>query len=244
MKAIQPNQLLILGIALASSSMAAEVDLGFRYNQKDNICVNDRGQVGHNPDFMGECGMLSGKDLTWAIRTFPWDAMPGAILDDSILYGADFTNLNLMGASLRNADLRLISLDGANLSFANLTGSRFGNSFLSRANLTGANLSNLDLSDANVRMANFSKADLTAASFRANQNVHQAKFDEARLSTANLQGAYLYGASFRKANLAGADLSHSQLLRADLSVWCSRNYFRFGRKHQGALGSCYERKSL
>ncbi len=228
-----------LGLTVAMfSPLAHAEDLGFRFDVKKKICVNDKGQIGHNPDFMGDCGLLKNADLKWRPLTFPWDAMPGAILDGANLYGINiqttgpyasdppsdwpdygisFRGASLQSASLKNVDLRLANFESVNLSDVDLTGSKFGNSNFSVCDFSSANLAGLDLSDTGVRMSNFSGANLTSASFRGNENMHQAKFDGATLEKANLQGAHLYGASFREALLSDADFSHAILIGADLT---------------------------
>jgi uncharacterized protein YjbI with pentapeptide repeats len=143
-------------------------------------------------------------------QSFTKAELSGAVVPQSSLIGADFSNANLTLGIFQDADL-----SGANLSRANLRQAAFYGTNLSRANLIGADLSNAKLiyaklKGASLRDANLSKADLKFAEFQQvdlrNANLTGADLSNADLSYANLQKAILVGAKLDGTILTGATM--------------------------------------
>jgi uncharacterized protein YjbI with pentapeptide repeats len=140
---------------------------------------------------------------------------------------ADFSNVNLQKASLRETKLNSATFIEADLCGADLYWAELLKADLSRANLKGANLNGAELASAR-----FDGADLAGASFliaNLNQanlsgaNVTEANFGEADLSGVDFSETDMRGASFRGAKLRGANFSRAGMARTifgdnDLSV--------------------------
>lgn len=119
---------------LALGHAAWADDLGFRYDEADGRCELE-GAEGHNPDFVGECGDLSGLYL------FGRD-LRGANLKGAILFRTNLTHADLRGADLRGASLAGSYLYQANLCGADLRGASF------ETRLKGAELYRVELDGA------------------------------------------------------------------------------------------------
>lgn len=98
---------LIFAIFLAHTIFNAHAgDKGFRYQDSSNVCMNDKGAIGYNPKYIGECG-----DFT-KIRKRKIERKG---LAGKNLKGAQFAGVDLSGISLRNTNLTGANLFGANL---------------------------------------------------------------------------------------------------------------------------------
>lgn len=155
----------------------------------------------------------------------------GADLCEAVLRQADLEGAGLERANLRKAVLEKADLSKARLARANLAGAVAGGAKLEFADLTGAQLSGIRLNqarlaDARVTDADFSKADLEAAQLLRIWG-WGVTFEEANLTNARFNHAFLSGANFRNttgprsywefARLQAADFSGGSFLRAEFS---------------------------
>lgn len=141
---------------------------------------------------------LDGADLS--DLDFSGRSMKGVFLKDAKLERSAFTGANLEGALLAGAELGEARLDGANLTGADLTGAR-----LERAVLAGARLDGADLSRVRAASANFDGCEGDATLF-ADAVLTGARFEGAKLSDADFTRAALDHASFRGATLPNVRL--------------------------------------
>jgi uncharacterized protein YjbI with pentapeptide repeats len=170
-------------------------------------------------------------DLFPALRTADFTK---DILQELVLRKADLSGAFLQGANLTKADLTEADLTGANPTAAkffilfdavvkaSLRKADLSGAFLQGAKLTGADLRRIDFSGANLSGANLTEADLTEADLTGGAKLTDANLSGAYLIGANLSGAYLNGADLsgaklRKANLSKANLSGATLIEANLS---------------------------
>ncbi len=187
---------------------------------------------------------LIGADLTSA-------TMSNATLVTAIATSATLTNANLNRADLTSGTLTNANLTGANLSFAIMSSSALTNANLSGADLSFASLFSSTLTNAtfagaivdgvNFGQSNLSKSQLYAtASYQngnlaeitlsgnlsawnfAGQDLSDAVFGSANLTSgtfanANLTGTVLAGATLSGANLTGANVVDTNFGTTDLS---------------------------
>jgi uncharacterized protein YjbI with pentapeptide repeats len=77
--------------------------------------------------------------------------LDGALLDEAMAFGIDFSNCSLRGAKLRHANLRHALFIDANLDGAELQGARLGGARFDGAILTGVNVARLGLPPASLK---------------------------------------------------------------------------------------------
>ncbi|UQA57825.1 NACHT domain-containing protein [Polyangium aurulentum] len=114
----------------------------------------------------------------WTRTEFSKLVAPRIVTSELILWTAELSQANLLGAilpqarlvaaylwnaSMKDADLRGANLQSANLALANLTGANLVFANLSSANLTGANLTGTNLRGADLRNAQLTSVDLRSA---------------------------------------------------------------------------------
>jgi uncharacterized protein YjbI with pentapeptide repeats len=167
----------VMASSLVPGNAAGQEFAGFRY--ENGKCVNEAGEEGLNPGYVGECGELRAHDLREAtLNTVDFSGADmhnvrarAAKLRDAVLVGANLRSAELEGADLRGADLTNARMDRANLRIADLSGAILFEVKLDRANFEGAllrdaNLARSDLRRADFRGADLSYADLTRANLR------------------------------------------------------------------------------
>ncbi|NGZ11754.1 MAG: TIR domain-containing protein [Nitrospira sp. LK70] len=146
--------------------------------------------------------------------------LPGAHLEQVVLWGSDLERANLENAHLYDTDLGGTNFDEANLKGADLSRSYIWESnidepkrpsTLRKANLSGANLDKAILTKANLQEAELGSAILTHA-YLLGADLTGADMRGADMTGANLSGAILAGADLR-----GVKLDHANLSLADLS---------------------------
>ena len=126
-------------------------------------------------------------------------------LSDADLRNANLSYVNFSKANLRHADLSDADLRGADLSNTNLSNAKLIDASFIGANLNDTDLHNTDLSNANLSCVHFIGANLKGANLRY-----------ADLSDANLSDANLSDANLRDADLRGANLSNTKGLLSSI----------------------------
>ncbi|MBL8163067.1 MAG: pentapeptide repeat-containing protein, partial [Anaerolineae bacterium] len=111
------------------------------------------------------------QDVLNFLRTSNW--LSG---DQSILSGADLTEIDMSEANLSEADLSEAVLVAANLQAADLFSADLTNADLTFANLSQAYLNGAILTNANLNLANLRGADLSQADLR-DAFIDGAEFD-------------------------------------------------------------------
>ncbi|MEW5857059.1 MAG: pentapeptide repeat-containing protein [Cyanobacteriota bacterium] len=129
---------------------------------------------------------------------------------------ADLRGVSLPGADLQEVILWCPDLSGANLRGTNLVATSLVNAFLEKADLTEANLTRANLSDAQLQTATFIGAVLEAVDLRR-ANLTGADLRHTCLKKANLQCANLSGVDLTDADLTHADLTSAYLRGANLT---------------------------
>ena len=89
----------MLLIAFGVGQAHGQEFVGFRY--RDGKCVNDDGEEGRNPRYVGECGGLRARDLRDA-NLIEVD-LSGADMHSVEAQGIKLQDAILVGASMRNA---------------------------------------------------------------------------------------------------------------------------------------------
>ena len=199
-------------LSLLSITPAHAGDAGFRW--RDGGCMNDQGQPGFNPGFIGQCGDLR-------------NVIMGRISFDGYDFrGAKFTNADLQQSSFKNADLTGTDFESANLSGVDLSGSKVIGS-----NMRSAILRNTRFAEAQIEATRFSGADmrgalLTYMEFKgcefvqtnlAEAQLERADFEGSNLASSLLTGANLSGANLKSVRLSSASLDGANLRGADLN---------------------------
>lgn len=205
---------LLLAWILTSNTWA--MDLGFRF--KDGQCVNERGEFGYNPGFVGNCGDFRGV----------------------ILVKFDLSNLDLRGAQFQNSQLQIVNFNRSLLEAAN-----FSNSILVGLSFDETQMKNVDFSQAQIKKVTFFEASLEQVNFSKTQwsdsvlsyfscdvcdfsltnlsnlaldgsRLPKSNFVDANLTDVNLSMSNLESAIFNRALLKQSDLSKAQLMKASL----------------------------
>lgn len=140
--------------------------------------------------------------------------------DYLVLFGADLSDSDLSGVTLRGVNLREATLYRTNLEagylkYANLESAHFhqsnlANTDMEEANLNSAALVSTDLSGASLRSGDLCEADLRQA------NLQNAEFWGAELNGAQLEDSDFTDAILRRASLKDAGLENAILTRSDL----------------------------
>jgi uncharacterized protein YjbI with pentapeptide repeats len=180
---------------------------------------------------------LRGADLRGvSLRALPLAHLCGGLASDEwdkateeqrraaaiLLQGADLSEAQLSGASLRGAHLEGVDLSEAKLLHADLSYAHLERAFLARAELikaelSGAHLEQADLSSAQLSAATLCRTRLSRA-YLADAQLSEANLREASLEKAYLSGAHLEGADLSEAHLEEAYLSGVHLEHANLSL--------------------------
>jgi uncharacterized protein YjbI with pentapeptide repeats len=145
----------------------------------------------------------------------PTPRLVGAYLEqaewaDIDLAGADLRDADLSGAVLRRGRLDSANLAGATLRDAKLSAVSANSAGFDRADLTGASLPHMRAERASFRSATLVAASLIQGNFGA------ANFEGADLTLAKLMDAVLVGAELRSAKIEDADFSGADLSKANL----------------------------
>jgi uncharacterized protein YjbI with pentapeptide repeats len=114
--------------------------------------------------------------------------MPGTVLSSAVLSEVNFDGANLCAAQMGWTNLRDAILCNANLQKSIIEYSNLSRADCSSADFTDANLSNTKLKRTICIASRFTRADLTNSDLGF-ANLAVAKFGEARLGFANLQGS-------------------------------------------------------
>ena len=163
-----------------------------------------------DPRQLRGCGLdLQGVDLSRAI-------LPKALLTQTNLRGATFSDADLREATLYSADLRETWFGQADLREAHLMGAKLKGAKLKGANLMGANLTVADLREVDLTGAIYSDGTKWPDGYDPQKSGALRIGPGTNLKGADLKGANLKGADLREADLKGADLKGADLDRADL----------------------------
>lgn len=142
-------------------------------------------------------GQRIGPQPSLAANCLSFIGIPGAIVDISDFYGADFSHADLSGIVAHFTNFGSCRFQGTNLKKAMIPWSAFD----------GADLRGADLEDANLQHAVFCVRE-----FRSINNSD----DNLEIGGSNFEGANLSGADLSFADLSGSDLSKVNLKRAIL----------------------------
>jgi uncharacterized protein YjbI with pentapeptide repeats len=195
------TSLLLIPFLFAISSHAE--DLGFRIRMTGD-CRNDRGVVGLNPAYVGECGDLKGAKLRGA-------RLAGRNLRGAVLDGAD-----LREADLSRAQFRIATLIGADFTGARLDGAQMESADLSDAIFRGATLDGAGIIASAIDGADFSTARLLRTRFRwAHGSDRVVDFTGATMNETEFEGSELGDARFTKVSALRASFYHTELGRSD-----------------------------
>jgi uncharacterized protein YjbI with pentapeptide repeats len=159
---------------------ASSLDLGFRF---DGHCHKGN-TAGSNPEFLGECGNLTGTRLI----------------------NKQYQNLNLLGAILNTTYLYMVTISESDLSRTS-----FQRSTILQSQFDAIKAHGMDLKGANLKKVSFKKSDLKL--FFANATrFSNVSFKGAILESADFWGSQLLNVDFSEANLRGANLSNTFVL--------------------------------
>ncbi|MCZ6914258.1 MAG: pentapeptide repeat-containing protein [Rickettsia endosymbiont of Ixodes persulcatus] len=127
-----------------------------------------------------------------------------AVFDEAI-FGCDFSNANLAGATFKNISLTDVKFAGANLINSSFEGSdlkkiTFVNANLKEANFKNTTLANLDFKHASLLNSNFSSSNLKNIGFRK-ANLGSTSFEYTDLDNIDFREAHLEKTNFSLAEL-------------------------------------------
>jgi uncharacterized protein YjbI with pentapeptide repeats len=148
---------------------------------------------------------------------------PGAVLCGMCLDFEDLSEINLVGADLRETELCETNLANANFQNADLRGVKISAECRGHnINFSDANFEGTGMYEGIIEKANFSRANFKNASFSqflmTDCNFSNADFSNAWLSETDFSGGIFNGAIFHKAHIdinffdadiTGADFSHA-----------------------------------
>jgi uncharacterized protein YjbI with pentapeptide repeats len=170
--------------------------------------------------------------------------LDGALLDEAMAFGIDFSNCSLRGAKLRHANLRHALFIDANLDGAELQGARLGGARFDGAILTGVNVARLGLPATSLRgcvlditpVAKSKLADILEQIERAGLWVRsggeggapavldgfdlrpaRAEFTKRPLAASSMRGVTAVGVSFAGSVLVAANFEGADLRGADFT---------------------------
>lgn len=152
-------------------------------------------------------------------------------LDNGYLRNADFAQMRMPQASLRNADLSGANFSGADLRGADFTGAKLKGTKLNGAklhdaNFSGATLSEIDFSNTPLFRIKLKDAKLREIDLRnialfevdlQGASLLEVDFQETVLTDVNFRGAAFHNVNFQKVCLTKVDFTGSQLCEAQLS---------------------------
>ena len=138
-------------------------------------------------------------------RNFQAIELIGAELNGAFLCDADFSQAEMMLASLNEVSMAKTKLNRAYLSGADLIDAYLYQAELVKANLVGADLSGANLTEANLTGCNLGGANLVDADL-SYANLTEAILIGANLQNANLTEAIILGSNFQEANLTNTIL--------------------------------------
>jgi len=133
-------------------------------------------------------------------RNFQAIELISAELNGAFLCNADFSDAEMMLASLNEVSMEKTKLNRAYLSGADLIDAYLHQAEFIKANLVGADLSGANLTYANLTGCNLGGANLSNVDL-SNANLTEAILIGANLQNANLTGAIILGCNFQEANL-------------------------------------------
>jgi uncharacterized protein YjbI with pentapeptide repeats len=158
--------------------------------------------------------------------------MPGVVLRQANLQGANMVSATIEGGDLWQAQLEGAVLDRVSAQGANFMAAKLQKAQLSYANLDGANFRTAKLQGANLARAKLSMVDLGWASLdRADvswtiirdSNLEHAQFPGANLGKAKLENVDLTETNFENAILQGASIRGTAEKLLDLNSANLRN---------------------
>jgi len=132
------------------------------------------------------------------------------------LNGANFDDVDLTSANLRQANLQNVILVNANLSDCDLTEANLFHTLLSHATLVHTKLVNANLSFSLLVDTDLKTADLHDA-FLANALLNRANLRMTNLQETDLSRAQLTNVKISNANLRGANLNDADLFDAEVT---------------------------
>ena len=199
-------------LSLVSIAPAHAGDAGFRW--RNGSCVNDQGQPGFNPGFIGQCGDLRNVILgriSFDGYDFRGARFTNADLQQSSFKSADLTGTDFESANLAGVDLSRSKIIGANLTRAILRNTRFAEAQIESTRFSGADMRGTLLTYMEFKDCEFVEANLTGA------QLDRTNFEGSSLASAKLTGASLRGANLKSTRLSSSNLDGANLRGADLS---------------------------
>lgn len=170
-----------LSLLIFSTSLAHGIDLKFRF--KDGYCQKSKAP-GFNPEFMGECGNLTGSQLI--NKVFHNKNLKGGVFNSNFIYLSSFNESVLEHSSFRR-------------------------SVVLQSDFSHIKAQHLDLRGSHFKSTNFDHSDLQNL-FATGSRFIKTSFQYCNLQNANFWGSQLQEIDFRQADLRGANLKTTYVL--------------------------------
>jgi uncharacterized protein YjbI with pentapeptide repeats len=177
---------------------------------------------------IGKPVLPTGYQLVGGYIFGPGANLANAKLDNIDIWWADFTNVDLRGASVDNASFIYSTYEGVKSGgitgkFQQISNAALIDGFLigEKVNLEGANLQGADLRGTSLKQANLRSADFTGANLNG-VNLESATLLNTDFTDANLSQATIAGSAIRFCRFNGADLTDA--LVADSTIDSSEFY--------------------
>ena len=173
---------------LLFSFSSHSIDLGFRH--QSGFCHKKR-RPGFNPDFLGECGNLTGLKVVNYI--FKKQTFKGATFNSSYIYATRFEGINTAHMALRRATVLQSQFFDVDSPYLDVRGS-----IIKAVDFAGANLKNMIANGTRFEKTNFRDCNLQGADFWGS-NLQEVSFDGSDLRNANLTNTHILFTSFKNA---------------------------------------------
>ena len=176
---------LILLLATTFSFFSNAQNMGYQFI--DGYCQKNSAP-GYNPNYKGECGMLTRQRLINTTMTN--ENLKAAILNGGYIYRSHFTEVTLSNSSYRNGYITESTFKSVEAESLDLRGSWIkGNTW------TDSNLKGWQASGVRLEKTSFVNCDLQNANFWG-ANLQESKFQGSDLRGANLESTLVLFTKF------------------------------------------------
>ena len=213
------HKILLLLAMLTLTTQSFAEDLGARYKEVSPRvfqCVLPSGAPGMNPNFLGECGVLTTNDDIFVNKD-----LRGLVASGSIWSSASSLPLLMTYVALDNAKLNGMSFKNIRGEGPSFAATNFRHSKLVNVSWTGGAFNSADLSRTSLDDVRFDRGWMPHSSFRS-AAAKVVSFASSALSWADFSNfncqvsCSFNNAYMRGADLSGADLWHAQFVFTDL----------------------------
>lgn len=197
--------------AFASTAFAAQ-EFYFVETENGHKCLNSKREEGLNPDYLGECGQVSGKYFHEVKARL---GLRGTQAVKTIFIESDLSQSFVQGANFSKAHLTEAILNNVSIYESNLSEVEFPRSSLNYVSIVGTNLQNVFAFQATGAHAYFSEIDAFHSnfsfSFFPQLHCSQCNFTSANLARASIRDGLISYSEFKNGDLKWITLSGTMI---------------------------------